>query len=65
MKSADPKELKRQGEPFTEKASVPGGSEYKVYRFEVLQPGVLEFEWARPFGNRDARTAKVVIKKKS
>ncbi len=48
----DPSKLKREGEPKTEReANEPGAPEYKVFRFDVLDKGELEFQLARPFGN--------------
>lgn len=39
----------------------PGGSEFLVYKFRVLEPGKLAFEWKRPFGKSNAKLVKISV----
>jgi inhibitor of cysteine peptidase len=62
----DPERLKRIGDVTTETPdnSKPGESEYKVFRFEVLGDGDLEFQLLRPFGKPQPKGLTLSIKLK-
>jgi predicted secreted protein len=65
LSKADARSLKRVGEGPPEtirERSVPGASEYRLYRFEVIKDGELEFRLARPFGrNPDTKVLRLKI----
>ncbi|MDG3005399.1 protease inhibitor I42 family protein [Paludisphaera mucosa] len=62
LKNHDPNRLKPDGEVTTESQDKkPGGREYKVFRFQVLDEGDLDFQLARPFGNPDPKDLRLHI----
>jgi predicted secreted protein len=58
----EPLKLKREGEPKIERTeNQPGAPEYKVFRFEVLDRGELEFQLARPFGKSEPKILRLKV----
>jgi hypothetical protein len=57
-----PAKLKREGDPKIERAeNAPGAPEFKVFRFDVLDAGELEFQLVRPFGKSEPKVLELKI----